>query len=233
MIICYQNGVFNQNTWIYKNPKTKEAIVIDPGDKLNKLFDLLADYTITHILITHGHPDHIQGLAGTKNIYPQAQIVSHELSKKTFSNPDYNLSHYMNFEVIAPQADQTFSGEYSTISFLGTEWELFYTPGHAIDHICIYNADKKIIFIGDMILEKQDILATQISSGELMIPRDFEFTIGRTDYPFGCNTDMMYNSVLKILSLPEDTFVYSGHGRIFTIKEAKDCLYSYISEKIT
>ena len=55
MIKCYENGVFAQNAWIYSNPATNEAIVVDPGDELEGLFDLIGNDKVTHIFITHGH----------------------------------------------------------------------------------------------------------------------------------------------------------------------------------
>ncbi|MGL4561500.1 MAG: MBL fold metallo-hydrolase [Brevinema sp.] len=232
MIICHSNGIFNQNTWIYKNTSTNEGFIIDPGDQLDILFQLVGDTKITHLVSTHGHPDHIQGLKQTKENYPNAIIVAHHLAHQTFSNPYYNLSDYMDIPVIAPDPEWTFEGNVSSIEMAGITWNLIHTPGHAIDHICIYNDEKKVSFVGDMIFEQKSMLSAKISSGDPMIPNDFQFTIGRTDFPYGCDQKIMYESILNLLKLHDDTIVHSGHGSIFRIKDAKECLFDYITQQI-
>lgn len=199
MVKQYQNGVFDQNTWVYFNTNTNEAIVIDPGDELEGLYDIIGNYNVTHIFITHGHIDHIQGLEELKHKYPNAIIVAHELAKETLPNPHKNLSHMMGMDVIAPLPDWTYNTESTTIDAAGQRWTLVHTPGHSIDHTIFLGEDLSL-FSGDVIFAQGGM--------------------GRVDFP-GCDPIAMRVSIAKTLSSPEESIVYSGHGDIFTIAEAR------------
>lgn len=199
MIKQYENGVFGQNSWVYFNTTTNDAIVVDPGDELDGLYDIIGDYNITHIFITHGHIDHIQGLAALKEKYPSAIIVAHELAQQTLPDPYKNLSHMMGIDIVAPLPDWTYNSESAKIQAAGQEWTLVHTPGHAIDHT---------IFLGeDLTLFSGDVIFAQGGTG-------------RVDFP-GCDPIAMKVSIAKTLSTPETSIVYPGHGNTFTIAEAR------------
>lgn len=206
MIKLHNNGEFSENTWIYTNEDTKEAIIIDPGTELEKLYKLINDYTINYIFITHSHFDHIQGLQELKKKYPSSIIVAHTEADKAIQDPAKNLSSIMGLDIIAPKADLTYNTEQTTIKAAGHTWTIIYTPGHTEDHT-VFLSDDGALFAGDLIFAGGGI--------------------GRTDFP-GANPDIMPSSIKKVLSLPEDTVVYSGHGDIFTIKEAKLDLKAFI-----
>ena len=199
MIKQYENGAFSQNTWVYFNTDTEEAIIVDPGDDLDGLYNIIGTYNITHIFITHGHIDHIQGLTEIKNIYPSAIIVAHELAHETLPNPHKNLSHKWGLDVIAPKPDWTYNTESATITAAGQEWTLIYTPGHAVDHTVFFGQDMTM-FGGDIIFEQG--------------------SVGRVDLD-GCDPIAMRVSIAKTLSAPLEATVYPGHGSPFTIIEAR------------
>ncbi len=199
MVKRHENGAFGQNTYVYFDTADKTAIIVDPGDELEELFDIVGDYEVTHIFVTHGHIDHIQGLEETKEKYPNAQIVAHELANETLPNPHKNLSHMAGIDIIAPKPDWTYSGEKSSITAGGQEWILVHTPGHAADHT-IFLGEDGTLFGGDLIFEQGGM--------------------GRVDFP-GCDPTAMRVSIAKILSAPENSTVYPGHGGSFTIADAR------------
>lgn len=195
----HTNGVFAENTWLYLNEDTKEAIIVDPGENLNTVYSKLEGYQVTHIFITHGHHDHIFGLSEIKTKYPNAIIVAHEISKNILPDSYKNLASSRGRNVIAPPPDWTYSGENSTIYAAGQEWALVHTPGHAIDHT-IFIGENGIIFGGDLLFAQGGV--------------------GRTDI-MGGNLNDLRNSVMKALLLPDSSIIYPGHGNTFTIAEAK------------
>jgi len=199
MIKQYENGMLKANSWIYINPSTNDTIIVDPADELEGLLPLIGSGNVTHIFITHAHIDHVLGLEEIKELYPDAIIVAHELSKDLFNNPHYNLSKMLGLDISLPQPDWTYNSEAATIEAAGQEWTLIHTPGHTSDHTIFFGQDQSL-FTGDLIFN--------------------EGHMGRLDLP-GSEPDIMKVSIAKVLSAPEDSIVYPGHGSIFTIGEAR------------
>ena len=86
--------------------------------------------------------------------------------------------------------------EGTNIAFGNTELEVFFTPGHSPGSVCFYHAPSKNIIVGDVL---------------------FNGSIGRTDLPGGHHQTLIDSINNKLMPLPDDTIVYSGHGPITTI----------------
>ncbi|MGL5722096.1 MAG: MBL fold metallo-hydrolase [Brevinema sp.] len=200
MIFTHLNGMFGENCYIYANEETKDALVVDPGYEMDVIFEKLSPYNLTHIFVSHGHIDHIAGVEELKKAFPNALICGHELAKKTLPDIRENLSYRWEVPVISPPPDWTYNGKEGTLVACGQEWICYHTPGHAYDHTIFFNPKEKFLFGGDVMFA--------------------EGSFGRYDLP-GSNFDHLKESLQLMLSLPDDTTVYAGHGLAFTIGESQ------------
>lgn len=123
--------------WIIHDDASKQALVVDPGDAqvVIKTLEKL-NLTLTSILITHHHPDHIGGLNEliqyTSGASAPLQIYGPVTEKIT--------------QITHPCKD----GDTLSIPWLKREFTVFYTPGHTLDHICFYSPEPTPwLFCGD------------------------------------------------------------------------------------
>ncbi len=183
-------GNLKTNCYVIKDEENKEAIVIDPADDIEKIRAKLDGYSVNKILITHGHFDHIKRAVEFRDIY-NTKIGIHKNGKEVLENPELNLSsRFMEYAV------EAFADEYyedgDIIDFNGTKIRVIYIGGHAVDCVCYYFEDEKVIFSGDTIFYK---------------------SMGRTDLYGGDYNQLKDNVKNKIFILDEDIVIYPGHGR--------------------
>jgi glyoxylase-like metal-dependent hydrolase (beta-lactamase superfamily II) len=155
-------------------------------------------YTISHILLTHAHFDHVGGLAELKQetnapIYIHPEAVS-MLQQATASAALFGITL-----PTPPQADHMLADD-ERIQVGSLELRVLFTPGHAPGHVCFYIESDNILFDGDVL---------------------FQQSIGRTDLPGGDTQTLMDSINNKLLPLPDVTHVLSGHGPATTIGQEK------------
>jgi glyoxylase-like metal-dependent hydrolase (beta-lactamase superfamily II) len=194
------------NTYLLFDDTTSRAAVIDPALGadviLGKAQELGAQ--ITHILNTHGHPDHICDNRRIKEA-TGAKLCIHELDAyRLVYNPFSN-------DPIPPTVDILFKG--GEILEIGTlKVEVIHTPGHTEGGCCYYLAEEGVIFTGDTL---------------------FAGNIGRTDLD-GSDPTAMLKSLKKLFTLPKNVKVYPGHGYLTTIEDEYWMLESdYIERLLT
>ena len=120
-------GSLQTNCYIVIDEKSREAIVIDPGDEANKILPQIQDYNIRYIIVTHGHPDHFGALDAVKN-KTKAPILMNP-NDSWFFKPDKELK----------DGDEIKVGE--------IEFKVIQTPGHSSGSICLYTPGH--LFSGD------------------------------------------------------------------------------------
>lgn len=185
---------FQQNCRVLWHDGDSSALVIDPGGDSPRIEAFLSDKGLvcTEIWLTHSHLDHCGGVAGLKRRY-KALLSAHPGEQEFRRRVDeiklmWGLSSSEMTSCPEPERHLT-GGE--TISFGETVFQTLFTPGHSPGHLCFYAPAEKVLLAGDTL---------------------FAGSIGRTDLPGGNHIQLINSIVEKILPLPDDTRVLSGHG---------------------
>ena len=188
------------NCYIVVDEDTKEAIVIDPGGEVEKIIDMIKiiGTKVKYIYLTHCHGDHI-GVAENLRKYTNAKVLIYITESESLNNTDINLLDYIGMEPIYLEADSRVQDN-DLIHIGNIEFKVIHTPGHTCGSTSLYCEKYNMLFSGDTI---------------------FSGTWGRTDLPTGSLKDMMNSITKKILTLPDDTIIYPGHGRLTMIQDEK------------
>jgi glyoxylase-like metal-dependent hydrolase (beta-lactamase superfamily II) len=193
---------FEENTYVVHLPGRRDVVVIDPGLEPERILAFLRErrFTVAAILNTHGHADHIGGNAALKDAFPEAPLIIGENEVQLLTDANANLSAPFGMPITSPPADDTVR-EGDTLEVGGIPLEVLDVPGHSPGHVVfLYRAHPPILFGGDVL---------------------FRGSIGRTDFP-GCNGRLFLEGIRsKVLTLPPETAVYSGHGPVTTIGHEK------------
>lgn len=189
------------NTYVICDEETKETMVIDPGgepEKIIETIDVLGG-NLKYIFLTHCHLDHIGGIKKLKDEKGGRILVSRADSIGLYDEK-INLAYYLDLEV--PQLDENSRLDDGDLIHLGNnEFKVILTPGHTEGGLCLYDEKDKMVFTGDTL---------------------FSGTWGRTDLPTGDFNKIMNSITEKLMVLPNDTIVYSGHGDITMIGDEKN-----------
>ena len=190
---------FDENCYVVSD-ETGEGVVIDPGGMAKQILAYIreAKLSIAAVLNTHGHCDHI-GANDEIRDETGAPLYIHREDAAMISDMKLNLSAFMGFRVISRPAEQLLS-EGDKISFGQSELEVIHTPGHTKGGVC---------FVGEGAAFTGDTL--------------FAGSIGRSDFPGGSERDLIGNIKKKLLALPDETKVYSGHGPSAEIGWERKC----------
>lgn len=195
-----QEGLIT-NTYVICDEETKETMVIDPGgepEKIIETIDVLGG-NLKYIFLTHCHLDHIGGIKKLKDEKGGRILVSRADSIGLYDEK-INLAYYLDLEV--PTLDENSRLDDGDLIHLGNnEFKVILTPGHTEGGLCLYDEKDKMVFTGDTL---------------------FSGTWGRTDLPTGDFNKIINSITEKLMVLPDDTIVYSGHGDITMIGDEKN-----------
>ena len=196
------NGVFTTNSYIYIDDSTKHGFLIDPGAEASKLLRIINDrnLTIEKILLTHGHFDHT-GAALTIQNQLHIPICMQSNGRDYAENATFNLSDIFGMKIILNDVNYLEEGSEINLSAnVDFKVKLIATPGHTTDSAIYYSKKDNVAFVGDTI---------------------FLGSYGRTDFPGG-DEEILFDSIKKkILTLPDDTILLSGHSEPTTVKIEK------------
>lgn len=188
-VLRYIVGPVCTNCYLLVNHKTGELLVVDPGDQAQLIEKQIEKTGVkpVAILLTHGHFDHAGAAEELADKY-QISIYAHEAERETLEDPGLNLCGMIGEHKVY-HAD-IFVKDEEVLNLAGFSIRVFFTPGHTIGGCCYYIADEKILFSGDTL---------------------FQESVGRTDFPRGSASDLIRAIREKLMPLPDDVTVYTGH----------------------
>lgn len=169
-----------------------EALIVDPGEAPPRLFDMLKGYTVRTIVNTHGHCDHCGGNAEIV-LRTGAQLAAHPADLELLRHIT-DQGHMFGVPFPASPDPDWLLAEGDTVSAGKASFTVLHTPGHSPGHI---------VLIGHGVAIVGDVL--------------FAGSIGRADLPGGNHMELLHSIQAKLLTLPDDTVVYPGHGPCTTI----------------
>lgn len=163
------------------------ACVIDCDGSPKAMFDYIEEkgLDISHLLLTHGHGDHIGAVAEIKAKY-DCEVVACQKEEELLLDPRMNFSSMMGCATTV-EAD-TFVSEGDTVAVGSMEFQVIETPGHTAGSVCFLVQDN--MFTGDTL---------------------FEGSCGRTDLPTG-DTATIMQSLKRLRDIDGNYVVYPGHG---------------------
>lgn len=194
-------GDVGSNCYILKDEKTGIGAVVDCGEYTEELRASIIKARIKelkYILLTHGHFDHINGVAELKKQFPGALIAIGEKDGENLYSKEKSLAECFGF-ILNEAFPDLLLKENDVLELGETKLTVLDTPGHTFGGVCFVCHSEKCVFTGDTL---------------------FKLTIGRTD-KYGGDTFTLLRSVEKLTELPDDYRVFPGHNIDTTIGAEK------------
>lgn len=187
-------GQLSENAYLVYADDRDDCFVIDPGDDLDLILSAVRDSgrKLTDILLTHGHFDHVLSAPQLKKM-TGARIHVHEGDAEMLNSAKLNMFQQMwcALPLLPMEADVVYSGDEDfPTTVCGIAITVMHTPGHTPGGVCYLLPEENIMFSGDTV---------------------FAAGYGRVDLPGG-NVQQLTQSLKRIVHMPRDIRVYSGHG---------------------
>ena len=201
-MIKIKKFIFNpiqENTYVLYD-ETKQCIIVDAGCSDEKEQKELTGFIESRqlnpvkLVNTHCHFDHIWGINYCRKTYA-IPFYAHAADLFLIENAAESGSHF-GVEVDPVEAPEHFLNEGDLVEFGNSRLELFHVPGHAPGSLVLYQPEQQFLMVGDVL---------------------FRGSIGRTDLPGGSYQQLVDNIHQKLMNLPDDVVIYSGHGPETTI----------------
>ena len=197
-------GMLQCNCSIFGDEATREAMVVDPGDEVERILEIVHRHglAVKSIVITHAHIDHIGGARKLKEATGAAVYMNLN---------DTGLAKMLDMQAAmlgTRPADNVSidvpANDGDTLTVGAAEVHVMHTPGHTQGSICLWMPSQGKLLAGDTL---------------------FKDSIGRTDLPGGNSRQILQSIHDKLLPLPGETIVIPGHGEATSIEREKQFNY--------
>ena len=189
-------GPLQCNCTLLGDEEAGEAIVVDPGDEVSRIYRRISDLglKVKQILVTHAHIDHVGGALKLKRLTGAPILLNeNDLPLLRMMEGQAAWLGVPAPEVSAPDASLTDGLEVGLERYPA---EVLHTPGHTQGSVCLHFAPLKMVIAGDTL---------------------FAGSIGRTDLPGGNSRQIIESIESRLMTLPDETKVLPGHGPATTI----------------
>jgi hydroxyacylglutathione hydrolase len=186
IVVQIPSGPIETNAFVVVDPQTREALIIDaPPDSIDAIERRLTQHNATPValVLTHTHWDHIGDTAAVAERWG-IPVVVHDLDRPRLESPQSPV------EIMPAKADRLID-EGDEVSLGSRSFRVMHTPGHSPGQISLYSEPDKVLFGGDTL---------------------FPDGYGRVDIP-GASEEQTVATMTRLLELPDDVTVFTGHGR--------------------
>ena len=190
----FSGGAFGQNGYVVSCAGGREALLVDPGAAVGAMLEAVSDggLRVEAIVLTHAHIDHVEGVAEAR-AETGAPIWLHRDDLPLYGAAP-TQAEWFGLRIDPLPAIDRFLEEGERLRVGECSLEVRHTPGHAPGHV---------VLVGDGLALVGDCV--------------FNGSIGRTDLPGGDLAVLMRSIREKIMTLPDETVLYSGHGPETTV----------------
>ncbi len=186
---------WGENAYLVWRAEADEAVAVDPGGEAGALAARAeeAGLRVAAILLTHAHLDHIEGVARLAGA-TGAPVHLNPGDRGLYDRAAEQAAMFgVRLEAPPPPDRDLVAGP---LEVAGLGFEVRAVPGHSPGHVLLYMGDARVAFVGDVV---------------------FAGSIGRTDLPGGDHRRLMRSIREEVLTLPDETVLYCGHGPATTV----------------
>ena len=194
-------GMLQCNCYVLGDEAAGDAVVIDPGDDVERVQEVLRRHRLKlkSILITHAHIDHVGGIEELSRS-TGAAVMMHRDDLPLYQNMAIQAAFLGMRPPGTVEVDQ-FLGDGDRVRWGSRSLEVLHTPGHSPGSLCLYlSGDDHRVFSGDTL---------------------FQASIGRTDLWGGSYEEILRSIGEKLLAFSDHTPVFPGHGPATSIGEER------------
>lgn len=198
-------GVFAENCYFYIDDHSKSGYIIDPGAQAGLIYDTVVrnGWQIEKILLTHGHFDHM-GASELLREKLVAPIYIYPEDARYLTDTRLNLSANSGTPITVPHYEELYDGEIIRLKANSSfTLKVIHTPGHTPGSVTFYSEADSAAFVGDTL---------------------YEHGPGLTNFPGGNRAELEESIINKILTLPDNTILLSGHSSPITVAEERRLL---------